>query len=155
MSAQPSWKARISELGLALPEVVAPLASYVPAVRTGDLVYTAGQLPMQAGKLMGTGKLGAEVTPDEGKVLARICALNALAAVDSLVGIDSVTRVVKVVGFVASAPGFNGQPSVINGASDLLAELFGDRGAHARSAVGVSELPLDAPVEVELIVEVC
>jgi len=154
MSAQPSWKARLSELGLALPEVVAPLASYVPAVRTGDLVYTAGQLPMQAGKLMGTGKLGAEVTPDEGKVLARICALNALAAVDSLVGIDSVTRVVKVVGFVASAPGFNGQPSVINGASDLLAEVFGDRGAHARSAVGVSELPLDAPVEVELIVEV-
>lgn len=154
MSAQPSWKARLSELGLALPEVVAPLASYVPAVRTGDLVYTAGQLPMQAGKLMGTGKLGAEVAPDEGKVLARICALNALAAVDSLVGIDSVTRVVKVVGFVASAPGFNGQPSVINGASDLLAEVFGDRGAHARSAVGVSELPLDAPVEVELIVEV-
>jgi enamine deaminase RidA (YjgF/YER057c/UK114 family) len=154
MSAQPSWKARLSELGLALPEVVAPLASYVPAVRTGDLVYTAGQLPMQAGKLMGTGKLGAEVTPDEGKVLARVCALNALAAVDSLVGIDSVTRVVKVVGFVASAPGFHGQPSVINGASDLLAEVFGDLGAHARSAVGVSELPLDAPVEVELIVEV-
>ncbi|WP_297592683.1 RidA family protein [Mycobacterium sp.] len=154
MSAQPSWKARLSELGLALPEVVAPLASYVPAVRTGDLVYTAGQLPMQAGKLMGTGKLGAEVTPDEGKVLARVCALNALAAVDSLVGIDSVTRVVKVVGFVASAPGFNDQPSVINGASDLLAEVFGDLGAHARSAVGVSELPLDAPVEVELIVEV-
>jgi len=145
---------RLAELGIELPEVVPPLAAYVPAVRTGDLVYTAGQLPMQAGKLMGTGKLGAEVTPDEGKVLARICALNALAAVDSLVGIDSVTRVVKVVGFVASAPGFNGQPSVINGASDLLAEVFGDRGAHARSAVGVSELPLDAPVEVELIVEV-
>ncbi|MCA2242163.1 MULTISPECIES: RidA family protein [Mycobacterium] len=154
MSAQPSWKARIGELGLALPEVVAPLASYVPAVRTGNLVYTAGQLPMQAGKLAGTGKLGAEVTPDEGKAMARICALNALAAVDSLVGIDSVTRVVKVVGFVASAPGFNGQPSVINGASDLLGEVFGERGAHARSAVGVSELPLDAPVEVELIVEV-
>lgn len=154
MSAQPSWKARLGELGLALPEVAAPLASYVPAVRTGDLVYTAGQLPMQSGKLAGTGKLGAQVTPDEGKALARICALNALAAVDSLVGIDSVTRVVKVVGFVASAPGFNGQPSVINGASDLLAEVFGDRGAHARSAVGVSELPLDAPVEVELIVEV-
>ncbi|OBH45328.1 LysR family transcriptional regulator [Mycobacterium intracellulare] len=154
MSAQPSWKARLAELGLALPEVVAPLASYVPAVRTGDLVYTAGQLPMQDGKLAGTGKLGANVTPDEGKALARICALNALAAVDSLVGIDSVTRVVKVVGFVASAPGFNGQPSVINGASDLLGEVFGDRGAHARSAVGVSELPLDAPVEVELIVEV-
>lgn len=154
MSAQPSWKARLAELDLALPEVVAPLASYVLAVRTGDLVYTAGQLPMRAGKLAGTGKLGAEVTPDEGKALARICALNALAAVDSLVGIDSVTRVVKVVGFVASAPGFNGQPSVINGASDLLGEVFGDRGAHARSAVGVSELPLDAPVEVELIVEV-
>lgn len=154
MTAQPSWKDRLGQLGLTLPEVVAPLASYVPAVRTGNLVYTAGQLPMQAGKLTGTGKLGAEVTPDEGKALARICALNALAAVDALVGIDSVTGVVKVVGFVASAPGFNGQPGVVNGASDLLAEVFGDRGAHARSAVGVSELPLDAPVEVELIVEV-
>jgi enamine deaminase RidA (YjgF/YER057c/UK114 family) len=154
MSARPSWQARLGELGLTLPEVVAPLASYVPAVRTGNLVYTAGQLPMQDGKLMGTGKLGAEVGPDEGKALARMCALNALAAVDSLVGIDSVARVVKVVGFVASAPGFNGQPSIVNGASDLLAEVFGERGAHARSAVGVSELPLDAPVEVELIVEV-
>lgn len=146
--------ARLAELGVALPEVVAPLAAYVPAVRTGDLVYTAGQLPMQAGQLAGTGKVGARVSPEEGKALARICALNALAAVDSLVGIDAVTRVVKVVGFVASAPGFNGQPSVINGASELLAEVFGDAGAHARSAVGVSELPLDAPVEVELIVEV-
>ena len=145
---------RLEELGLALPEVVAPLASYVPAVRTGNLVYTAGQLPMQAGKLLGTGKVGAEVSPDDGKALARVCALNALAAVNSVVGIDEVTRVVKVVGFVASAPRFNGQPSVINGASDLLAEVFGDSGAHARSAVGVSELPLDAPVEVELIVEV-
>ncbi|OBH83510.1 RidA family protein [Mycobacterium scrofulaceum] len=146
--------ARLAELGVALPEVVAPLAAYVPAVRTGDLVYTAGQLPMQAGQLAGTGKVGARVSPEEGKALARICALNALAAIDSLVGIDAVTRVVKVVGFVASAPGFNGQPSVINGASELLAEVFGDAGAHARSAVGVSELPLDAPVEVELIVEV-
>lgn len=154
MSAQPSWKARLEELGLELPEVVAPLAAYVPAVRTGNLIYTAGQLPMQAGKLLGTGKVGADVSPDEGKALARICALNALAAVDSLVGIDAVTRVVKVVGFVASAPGFNGQPGVINGASALLAEVFGEHGAHARSAVGVSELPLDAPVEVELIVEV-
>jgi len=134
--------------------VVAPLASYVPAVRTGNLVYTAGQLPMEAGNLVGSGKVGGEVTPEAGKAMARVCALNALAAVDSLVGIDSVTQVVKVVGFVASAPGFNGQPGVINGASDLLAEVFGDRGAHARSAVGVSELPLDAPVEVELIVEV-
>ncbi len=146
--------ARLGQLGVALPKVAAPLASYVPAVRTGNLVYTAGQLPVKAGNLVGTGKLGAEVTPEEGKAMARICALNALAAVDSLVGIDAVTRVVKVVGFVASAPGFNGQPSVVNGASDLLAEVFGDKGAHARSAVGVSELPLDAPVELELIVEV-
>jgi enamine deaminase RidA (YjgF/YER057c/UK114 family) len=145
---------RLGRLGVTLPQVVAPLASYVPAVRTGNLVYTAGQLPMVAGQLARTGKVGAEITPEEGKALARICALNALAAVDSLVGIDTVTRVVKVVGFVASAPGFHGQPSVVNGASDLLAEVFGDKGAHARSAVGVAELPLDAPVEVELIVEV-
>ena len=143
-----------SQLGVTLPRVVAPLASYVPAVRTGNLVYTAGQLPMEAGKLARTGKVGAAITPEEGKAMARICALNALAAVDSLVSIDAVTQVVKVVGFVASAPGFHGQPSVVNGASDLLAEVFGDKGAHARSAVGVAELPLDAPVEVELIVEV-
>jgi enamine deaminase RidA (YjgF/YER057c/UK114 family) len=126
----------------------------VPAVRTGSLVYTAGQLPMEAGKLAGTGKVGAEVSPEDGKAMARICALNALAAVHSLVGIDAVTRVVKVVGFVASGPNFNGQPGVINGASELLGEVFGDAGAHARSAVGVSQLPLDAPVEVELILEV-
>ncbi|UQX11226.1 RidA family protein [Candidatus Mycobacterium methanotrophicum] len=149
-----SASARLAELGLELPEVPKPLASYVPAVRTGNLVYTAGQLPMQAGKLAATGKLGADITPEEGKALARICALNALAAVDSLVGIDAVTQVVKVVGFVASVPGFNGQPGVVNGASDLLAAVFADRGSHARSAVGVSELPLDAPVEVELVVEV-
>jgi enamine deaminase RidA (YjgF/YER057c/UK114 family) len=130
------------------------LASYVPAVRTGNLVYTSGQLPIEGGKLAGTGKVGGEISPEEGKALARICALNALAAVGSVVDIDAVARVVKVVGFVASAPGFNGQPSVVNGASDLLAEVFGDNGVHARSAVGVSELPLDAPVEVELIVEV-
>jgi len=149
-----SVSARLGQLGITLPEVVAPLASYVPAARTGSLVYTSGQLPMEAGQLRRTGKVGAEVSPEDGKAMARICALNALAAVHSLVGIDAVARVVKVVGFVASAPGFNGQPSVINGASDLLAEVFGDAGAHARSAVGVSELPLDAPVEVELIVEV-
>lgn len=154
MSARSSWKVRLRELGVTLPEVVAPLASYVPAVRTGNLVYTAGQLPMEAGKLVGTGKVGAEVTPEEGKAMARICALNALAAVNSLVGIDAVSRVVKVVGFVACAPGFNGQPGVVNGASELLAEVFGDKGAHARSAVGVCGLPLDAPVEVEMIVEV-
>jgi enamine deaminase RidA (YjgF/YER057c/UK114 family) len=145
---------RLGQLGIALPQVVAPLASYVPAVRTGDLVYTSGQLPIDGGKLARTGKVGADVSPEEGKALARICALNALAAVGSVVGIDTVTRVVKVVGFVASAPGFNGQPSVVNGASELFAEVFGDNGAHARSAVGVAELPLDAPVEVELIVEV-
>src|ERR1700744_1887816 len=146
--------ARLEELGISLPQVVPPLASYLPAKSTGNLVYTAGQLPMQSGKLAGTGKVGAEVSPEEAKALARLCALNALAAVHSLVGIDSVTQVVKVVGFVASAPGFTGQPGVINGASDLLAEVFGDNGTHGRSAVGVAELPLDAPVEVELIVEV-
>jgi enamine deaminase RidA (YjgF/YER057c/UK114 family) len=146
--------ARLGQLGIALPELVAPLASYVPAVRTGNLVYTSGQLPITDGKLAGSGKVGAEVSPEDAKAMARICALNALAAVNSLVGIDAVTRVVKVVGFVASASGFSGQPGVVNGASDLFAEVFGERGAHARSAVGVSELPLDAPVEVELIVEV-
>ena len=149
-----SASARLQELGIELPEVAKPLASYVPAVRSGNLVYTSGQLPMQAGKLAATGKLGDDVTPEQGKALARICTLNALAAVDSLVGIDAVTQVVKVVGFVASAPGFNGQPGVVNGASHLLAEVFGDHGSHARSAVGVAELPLDSPVEVELVVEV-
>jgi enamine deaminase RidA (YjgF/YER057c/UK114 family) len=149
-----SVKARLAELGLELPTVVKPLASYVPAVRTGNLVYTAGQLPMVDGALAGSGKVGAEVTPERAAELARICALNALAAVDALVGIESVTRVVKVVGFVASASGFTGQPSVVNGASQLLGDVFGEAGIHARSAVGVAELPLDAPVEVELIVEV-
>ena len=146
--------ARLAELDIVLPAVVKPLAAYVPAARTGNLVYTSGQLPMQAGEMTRTGKVGAEVSPEEGKIAARTCALNALAAIDALVGIDAVVRVVKVVGFVASAPGFNGQPAVVNGASEFLGEVFGDAGAHARSAVGVAELPLDAPVEVELIVEV-
>lgn len=145
---------RLAELGLVLPAVAKPLAAYVPAVRTGNLVYTAGQLPLVDGKLTHTGKAGAEVSPEHARVAARTCALNALAAIDALVGIDNVTRIVKVVGFVASAPGFSGQPGVINGASELLGEVFGEAGQHARSAVGVSELPLDAPVEVELIVEV-
>ena len=145
---------RLGELGVVLPQVAAPLAAYVPAVRTGNLVYTSGQLPLESGKLARTGKVGDQVSPEQGKAMARICALNALAAVDALVGIDAVRRVVKVVGFVASAPGFNGQPGVVNGASELLAEVFGDKGVHARSAVGVAELPLDASVEVELIVEV-
>jgi enamine deaminase RidA (YjgF/YER057c/UK114 family) len=146
--------ARLAELGITLPAVAKPLAAYVPAVRTGNLVYTSGQLPMQSGELTHIGKVGAEVPPEQGKIAARTCALNALAAIDALAGIDSVVRVVKLVGFVASAPGFNGQPAVINGASEFLGEVFGETGAHARSAVGVSELPLGAPVEVELIVEV-
>ncbi len=145
---------RLAELGITLPAVAKPLAAYVPAVRTGTLVYTSGQLPLQAGDLTHIGKVGAEVTPEQAKVAARTCALNALAAIDALVGIDAVIRIVKVVGFVASAPGFSGQPGVVNGASEVLGELFGDAGAHARSAVGVSEWPMNAPVEVELIVEV-
>lgn len=144
---------RLTELGIDLPQVVAPLAAYVPAVRTGDLVHTSGQLPMVAGQLKATGKVGGEVSPEEAKALARVCALNALAAVHALVGVDAIARVVKVVGFVASAPGFHGQPGVVNGASELFGEVFGEAGAHARSAVGVAELPLDAPVEVEIIVE--
>ncbi|HZA11528.1 RidA family protein [Mycobacterium sp.] len=149
-----SASAKLTELGVTLPEVVKPLAAYVPAVRSGNLVFTAGQLPLSDGKLVGTGKVGAGVSAEQARQLARVCALNALAAVHSVVGIDSVRRVVKVVGFVASAPGFSGQPGVINGASELLGEVFGEAGAHARSAVGVAELPLDAPVEVEMIVEV-
>jgi enamine deaminase RidA (YjgF/YER057c/UK114 family) len=154
MTGSQAWSARLAELGLELPTVVKPLAAYVPAKRTGNLVYTAGQLPLVGGELPYAGKVGAEVAPEQAKELARLCALNALAAVDALVGIDTITQVVKVVGFVASAPGFTGQPGVINGASQLFGDLFGEAGAHARSAVGVSELPLNAPVEVELIVEV-
>ncbi|MGC4961115.1 RidA family protein [Gordonia sp. DT218] len=153
-----TWTQRLAELGIELPPVVSPVASYAPAVRTGNLVYTAGQLPIVAGELDVAGKVheGAEgvVDPDQANAAARQCALNALAAVDGLVGIDSVVRIVKVVGFVASAHGFTGQPGVINGASDLLGEIFGEMGVHARSAVGVAELPMGAPVEVELIVEV-
>ena len=154
MTARGSAAARLRELGITLPPVTAPLAAYVPAVRTGSLVYTSGQLPMEGGKPTHSGTVGAEVTPEEAKAAARTCALNALAAIDALVGIDAVVRVVKVVGFVASAPGFSGQPGVVNGASELLGEVFGDTGAHARSAVGVAALPLEVPVEVELIVEV-
>jgi enamine deaminase RidA (YjgF/YER057c/UK114 family) len=146
---------RLAALGLTVPEVARPVAAYVPAVRTGSYVYTSGQLPMVAGQLAATGKVGAEVTPEVAKDLARICALNALAAVRSEVGdLSAVTRVVKVVGFVASTPEFTGQPGVVNGASELLGEVFGDAGVHARSAVGVASLPLDAPVEVEIVVEV-
>lgn len=146
--------ARLEELGLRLPDVTAPLAAYVPAVRSGSLVWSSGQLPFVAGKLETTGKVGAEVTPEVAATLARQCALNALAAIGSVVDLDAVRRVVKVVGFVASAPSFGGQPQVVNGASELLGQVFGDVGRHARSAVGVAALPLDAPVEVEVVVEV-
>ena len=144
---------RLRELGLTLPTVATPAGAYIPARRSGSLVFTAGQVPFVDGALPATGKVGAEITPEQGYELARICALNALAAVDALVGLDAVAGVVKVVGFVASAAGFTGQPGVINGASELLAEVFGEAGRHARSAVGVAELPLGAPVEVELVVE--
>ncbi|MYW94635.1 RidA family protein [Amycolatopsis rubida] len=149
-----TWSDRLAELGIELPGVAAPLAAYVPAVRSGSHVYTSGQLPFVDGALAATGKVGGEVSPEEAKGHARIAALNALAAVHALVGIDSVVRIVKVVGFVASAEGFTGQPAVVNGASELLGEIFGDAGVHARSAVGVAELPIASPVEVELIVEV-
>lgn len=146
---------RVAELGLAIPEVVPPVAAYTPAVRSGSYVYTSGQLPMVAGSMPATGKVGAEVTAEQAKELAQICALNAIAAVKSVIGdLSQVVRVVKVVGFVASAPDFTGQPGVVNGASELLGKVFGDAGVHARSAVGVAALPLDAPVEVEMIVEV-
>jgi enamine deaminase RidA (YjgF/YER057c/UK114 family) len=146
---------RLAERGLVLPPVVAPLAAYVPAVRTGLYVYTAGQLPMADGKLLATGKVGAEVSPEQAAELAATCALNALAAVASVSGgLGSILRIVKMTGFVASSPGFTGQPKVLNGASELLLDVFGDAGRHARSAVGVAELPLDAPVEVELIAEI-
>ncbi|MCW2632489.1 MAG: Endoribonuclease [Pseudonocardia sp.] len=145
---------RLRELDVTLPGVAAPAGAYVPAVRSGSLVFTAGQLPLVDGTLAATGKVGAEVSVDDAAGLARLCGLNALAAVDALVGIDSVVRVVKVTGFVASAPGFSRQPSVLDGASSLMGELFGADGAHARSAVGVAELPRGAPVEVEIVVEV-
>lgn len=145
---------RLTELGIALPAVAKPVAAYVPAVVSGNLVYTSGQLPMVAGELSTTGKVGAEVSPETAKELTRTCVLNALAAVDAEIGsLDRITRVVKVVGFVASDPSFGGQPGVINGASELLGEIFGDIGAHARSAVGVAALPLDAPVEIEFVFE--
>jgi enamine deaminase RidA (YjgF/YER057c/UK114 family) len=145
---------RLGELGITLPQVPPPAGAYVPARRSGSFVYTAGQVPLADGKMAAKGKVGAEIDAEQAYDLARLCALNAIAAVDALVGIDAITGIVKVVGFVASAPGFTAQPKVINGASDLLGEVFGEAGRHARSAVGVAELPMGAPVEVELIVEV-
>ena len=150
----PSIEARIAELGLTIPEVVTPVAAYIPAIVSGNLVFTSGQLPMVAGSMAVTGKVGSEVDPEHAKELASVCTMNALAAARSVIGsLDRVTRVVKVVGFVASDPAFTGQPGVVNGASELLGAIFGDAGSHARSAVGVAVLPLDAPVEVELILE--
>ena len=146
--------ARLAELGLTLPAQATPLGAYVPAVRTGSLVYTSGQLPLVDGALPVTGRVGAEVSEEQARDQAARCALNALAAIDALVGLSSVVRVVKVTGFVASGPGFTAQPAVVNGASDLLGAVFGEAGRHARSAVGVAELPLGAPVEVEVIVVV-
>lgn len=145
---------RLKELGITLPTVAAPVAAYVPAIKTGNQVWTSGQLPFVDGQLPATGKVGAAVSAEDAAEYARASALNALAAIDALVGIDKVTRVLKIVGFVASAEGFGGQPGVINGASNLMGEVFGEAGVHARSAVGVAELPLDSPVEVEVIVEV-
>jgi len=149
----PTVEERLAAMGLTVHEVVPPVAAYVPAVVTGRYVYTSGQLPFIDGALPDTGKVGAEISPERGAELAAICALNAIAAVKSVALLETVVRVVKVTCFVASAPGFTGQPAVANGASNLLLEAFGDLGAHARSAVGVAVLPLDAPVEVELIVE--
>jgi enamine deaminase RidA (YjgF/YER057c/UK114 family) len=146
---------RLAELGLEVPEVAVPVAAYVPALRSGNHVFTSGQLPMRSGELMATGLVGAGVTPEEAFACAQQCALNAIAAVKSEIGdLAKVRRVVKVVGFVASTPDFTGQPGVVNGASELLGKAFGDAGVHARSAVGVAALPLGAPVEVEILVEI-
>jgi enamine deaminase RidA (YjgF/YER057c/UK114 family) len=148
-------QARLAALGITLPKVTPPLAAYVPAVRTGDYVYTSGQLPIVDGQLLATGKVGAEVGAVEAQALARTCALNALAAAASVAGgLASIRRIVKVTGFVASAPDFTGQAQVVNGASELLLEVLGEAGRHARSAVGMAVLPLNAPVEIELIAEV-
>ena len=146
--------ARLSQMGLTLPQVVPPLAAYVPAVQSGPYVYVSGQLPLVEGALRYTGKVGAEVTEEQATESARICGINALAAIDALVGLGRLVKIVKVTGFVASAPGFTNQPAVINGASNLFGDVLGEIGRHARSAVGVAELPLGAPVEVEVIAEV-
>ena len=149
-----SIKEKLRDLGLTLPVAAAPVAAYVPAVRTGNLVFTAGQLPIVDGKVVITGKVGAEVTPEQAKEMAQICALNALAAISLVADIDQIERVVRVGGFVNGVPGFVAIPQVINGASELLIKLFGEvNGKHARTAIGVAELPLNAPVEVEMVVQ--
>lgn len=150
---QDSLEDHLKDLGYELPAVPRPAGSYVPAARAGALLFTAGQLPLREGRLTYTGKVGGDVSTEEAKEAARLCAINALAAVKAEAGLENVRRIIKVTGYVASAAGFNDQPGVMNGASELLGEIFGERGLHARSAVGVAELPLDAPVEVELVVE--
>jgi len=146
--------ARLAELGLTLPDVAPPQASYIPAVQSGNHVYVSGQIPIVDGRIVATGLVGAEITTEAAKELAATCALNALAAIDALVGLERVVKIVKVLGFVASADGYTDQPEVINGASELFAAVFGEAGRHARSAVGVAQLPRGVPVEVEAIVEI-
>lgn len=149
-----SFEAKLTEMGIVVPEAPKPVAAYVPAVQIGDIIYTSGQIPFVDGQIKYKGKLGKDVTIEQGYDAARVCVINALAAVKSLAGsLDNIEKIIKVVGFVNSAPGFTDQPKVINGASELLAEVFGQAGAHARSAVGVAELPIDSAVEVELIVK--
>jgi enamine deaminase RidA (YjgF/YER057c/UK114 family) len=152
-AALPSWTARLAELGVRLPPVAAPVAAYVPAIRSGQLVFTSGQLPFVDGGLRRTGKVGGTVDIEDAAADAKVCALNGLAAIDELVGLDAIARIIRVVGYVASAEGFSGQPRVVNGASEFLGRVFGEVGKHARTAVGVAELPMNSPVEVELTVE--
>jgi enamine deaminase RidA (YjgF/YER057c/UK114 family) len=147
-------RAKLGEIGLSLPVAAKPVAAYVPALRTGNLVFTAGQLPLVDGKIPGTGKVGGAVSVEEAKEMARICALNCLAAVETVADVNKIVKVVRVVGYVNGVPGFISQPAVINGASELFLHIWGESGKHARSAIGVAELPLDAPVEVELTVEI-
>ncbi len=147
-------RTKLEEMGLSVPVAPIPLAAYLPAVRTGNLIFTAGQLPLIDGQIVATGKVGREVTAENGKRLAEVCALNCLAAVETIVPLEKISRIIRVVGYVNSATGFTNQPVVINGASELFLNLWGDSGKHARSAVGVAELPLNAPVEIELTVEI-
>jgi len=146
-------RAKLAELGLTLPVAAKPVAAYVPAIRTGNLVFTAGQLPLVDGAIPSTGKVGAKVSVDEAKLLAQVCALNALAAVETVADVNNIVKVIRVVGYVNGEPGFISQPAVVNGASELFLHIWGEAGKHARSAIGIAELPLDAPVEVELTVE--
>ena len=147
-------RAKLAELGLTLPVAAKPVAAYVPAIRAGNLVFTAGQLPLVNGEMAGTGKVGGEVTVEEAKKLAEICALNCLAAVETVADVNKIIKVVRVVGYVNGIAGFTTQPAVVNGASELYLHIWGEAGKHARSAVGIAELPLNAPVEIELTVEI-